>query len=204
MANSILIMQTRKRAMAMNFRRMVLGWLPIMFGLTGPAAAEGNLADGEKMYNKECSVCHGVLSGSKTGDLAPAPLKARPVRLARAPAVERTVADFHRPVMFDEPGTDASRDSRVDRAVPPDVVAVVPIYGPTLKGVVGRVAGSHEGYPYSKAFKQKMEGVTWDEAKLDVWIKSSQTMVPGSFMFYSQKNVGMRGNIIQYLKANSP
>jgi cytochrome c2 len=48
-----------------------------------------------------------------------------------------------------------------------------------------------------------MEGIVWDEAKLDAWIKSSQTMVPGSYMYYSQKNVEMRGKIVQYLKANS-
>lgn len=183
----------------MNFKTLVVGFLPVMFGVTGVTAAEGDLADGEKMYNKECSVCHGVLSGAKTGDLVPAPQNARPVRLARAPAIERAVADFHNP-LFDGFDIQAPEGNRV---APPDVVAVVPIYGPTLKGVVGRVAGTHAGYPYSKAFKLKMEGVTWDEAKLDAWIKSSQTMVPGSFMFYSQKNAEMRGNIVQYLKAKS-
>jgi cytochrome c2 len=187
--------------MTMNFKILLVGFLSLTFGVTAAAAAEGDMADGEKMYNKECSVCHGVLSGAKTGDLAPAPLHARHVRLARAPAPERTMTDIHLSISLDGSDAHTSEHSQAYRA--PDVVAVVPIYGPTLRGVVGRVAGTHEGYPYSKAFKLKMEGVTWDEARLDAWIKSSQTMVPGSFMFYSQKNVEMRGNIIQYLKVNS-
>ena len=45
-----------------------------------------------------------------------------------------------------------------------------------------------------------MNGVTWDEAKLDAWIKSSQTLVPGSFMFYSQKKSDARAKVIAYLK----
>ena len=48
-----------------------------------------------------------------------------------------------------------------------------------------------------------MNGVVWDEAKLDTWIKSSQTMVPGSFMFYSQKKADARAKVIEYLKTQS-
>ncbi len=83
-------------------------------------------------------------------------------------------------------------------------LAVVPIYGPPLAGVIGRTAGTFSGYTYSKSFLQKMDGVVWDEAKLDTWIKSSQTMVPGSYMFYSMKKAELRGRIIEYLKAQSP
>ncbi len=49
-----------------------------------------------------------------------------------------------------------------------------------------------------------MDGVAWDDAKLDTWIKSSQTMVPGSYMFYSMKKAEVRSKIIEYLKAQSP
>ena len=83
-------------------------------------------------------------------------------------------------------------------------LAVVPIYGPPLAGVVGRPAGTFGGYTYSKSFLQKMDGVSWDEAKLDAWIKSSQAMVPGSYMFYSMKKPELRSKIIEYLKAQSP
>lgn len=83
-------------------------------------------------------------------------------------------------------------------------LAVVPIYGPPLAGVIGRTAGTFSGYTYSKSFLQKMDGVAWDEAKLDTWIKSSQTMVPGSYMFYSMKKPELRSRIVEYLKAQSP
>ena len=83
-------------------------------------------------------------------------------------------------------------------------LAVVPIYGPPLAGIIGRKAGTFDGYTYSKSFLQKMDGVTWDEANLDTWIKSSQTMVPGSYMFYSMKKAEVRNRIVEYLKAQSP
>ena len=83
-------------------------------------------------------------------------------------------------------------------------LAVVPIYGPPLSGIVGRTAGTFSGYTYSKSFLQKMDGVVWDESKLDAWIKSSQTVAPGSYMFYSMKKPEPRGRIIEYLKAQSP
>ena len=83
-------------------------------------------------------------------------------------------------------------------------LAVVPIYGPPLSGIVGRTAGTFSGYTYSKSFLQKMDGVVWDEAKLDAWIKSSQTVAPGSYMFYSMKKPEPRSRIIEYLKAQSP
>ncbi|MEO8159472.1 MAG: cytochrome C, partial [Betaproteobacteria bacterium] len=53
----------------------------------------------------------------------------------------------------------------------------------------------------SESFLKKMNGVVWDEAKLDTWIKSSQTMVPGAYMFYSLKKAELRGRIIDYLKS---
>jgi cytochrome c len=40
--------------------------------------------------------------------------------------------------------------------------------GPHLKGVVGRPAGSVEGFNYSESMKAKgAEGLVWDEANLD-------------------------------------
>ncbi len=68
--------------------------------------------------------------------------------------------------------------------------------------MIGRPAGSVEGYQYSESFLKKMNGAKWDEASLNKWITSSQTMVPGNYMFYSQKDPEVRRKIIEYLKAN--
>ena len=44
------------------------------------------------------------------------------------------------------------------------------LVGPELNGVVGRKAGSIEGYPYSAAMKAS--GLSWDETTLTQWLRS--------------------------------
>ncbi len=174
----------------MDSKIVSTGLLLVFLGVTNAKAENGDLAEGKALYNKECSVCHGVMADTNTS--APAPLRSepRPLHLAMAPSDGSGVADFPIPL--------SSEWSAIVR----DRLAVVPLYGPPLKGVIGRIAGTYSGYGYSKAFLQKMDGVTWDESKLDSWIKSSQTMVSGSFMFYSQKKPDIRSKIIEYLKAH--
>lgn len=185
----------------MDSRTVGIGLLLVMFGVASVKAEEGNLAEGQTLYNKECSVCHGVMSHTKTS--GPDLSRRHPVHLAMAPSTGLSVADFQVPLSTDRIDARADNDLHPGHTASRDVIAVVPIYGPPLKGVIGRVAGTYSGYTYSKAFMQKMEGVVWDEAKLDIWVKSSQTMVPGSYMFYSHKNQDVRGKIIEYLKAQS-
>lgn len=143
---------------------LLLTW----FISTAAAAQGGEPADGEKLYEKQCAVCHGLVAGAKTGEIVPAPMPWRRVHLAMAPSS--------------------------------DQIAVALGYGPQLRGVIGRPAGTVEGFQYSDAFLVKLKGKVWDEATLEKWITSSQTMVPGTFMFYSQKNADIRRRIIDYLK----
>ncbi len=171
----------------MNSRTTVLCLLGVLFGAASTQAADLDQMNGLQLYNKECSVCHGNLA-QKTGDPAPG----RPVRVAMStPGGSRT--DFPNPLSSE--WKDLPRHDLAGARL-----AVVPIYGPPLAGIVGRTAGTFSGYSYSEAFLKKMNGVTWDEARLDAWIKSSQTVVPGSFMFYSQKKPDARSKIIEYLK----
>ncbi|MDP2322690.1 MAG: hypothetical protein Q8N51_01495, partial [Gammaproteobacteria bacterium] len=81
-------------------------------------------------------------------------------------------------------------------------LAVSPPYGPSLRGVYGRPAGSVEGFSYSNTFLQTLKGMEWNEATLDVFLTNTQTWVPGIYMFYKQRNADVRRKIIQYLKAN--
>lgn len=70
--------------------------------------------------------------------------------------------------------------------------------GPDLKGVVGRKAGSHEGFSYSDALKNS--GLTWDEATLKEWIKDPKAKVPGNKMMYAGiKDDKKLGDIVAYL-----
>ena len=90
--------------------------------------------------------------------------------------------------------------------VPPvtegEQVAIAPPYGPPLRGVYGRPAGTVEGFTYSRAFKRVLHGVVWDQQTLDRWITDSQAWVPGSLMFYAQPDADIRRRIIAYLQAN--
>lgn len=70
--------------------------------------------------------------------------------------------------------------------------------GPILNGVVGRPAGSIEGFKYSDAMKNS--GITWDEAALDEYLKDPKGKVPGNKMAYpGLKDDTKRADVIAYL-----
>jgi cytochrome c len=75
--------------------------------------------------------------------------------------------------------------------------------GPVLNGVVGRPAGSYEGYHYSDA--NKNSGITWDEANLKEYLKDPKAKVPGTKMvFPGLKSDDDIANVIAYLKQFGP
>lgn len=54
--------------------------------------------------------------------------------------------------------------------------------GPVLNGVIGRKAGTVEGFKYSDA--NKNSGITWDEATFAEYIKNPKAKIPGTKMIY--------------------
>ena len=75
--------------------------------------------------------------------------------------------------------------------------------GPVLNGVVGRKAGTYEGYHYSDA--NKNSGITWDEATLKDYLKDPKAKVPGTKMvFPGLKSDDDIANVIAYLKQFGP
>src|SRR5262249_48885516 len=70
--------------------------------------------------------------------------------------------------------------------------------GPSLFNIVGRRAGSVEGFRYSAAFAKA--DFVWEDAKLDAWIANPQEVIPGSVMAYRQGKPEVRAAIIAYLK----
>lgn len=71
--------------------------------------------------------------------------------------------------------------------------------GPALNGIVGRKAGSVEGYNYSPS--NKNSGITWDEATLTEYLKNPQGKVPGTkMMFAGIKDETKVKDLIAYLK----
>ena len=74
--------------------------------------------------------------------------------------------------------------------------------GPHLKGIIGRKAGSVEGYKYSKAMKAA--DVTWDEETLDEYLKKPKAYIKGTKMaFGGLKKDAQRQDLIAYLKEAS-
>jgi cytochrome c len=55
--------------------------------------------------------------------------------------------------------------------------------GPVLNGLIGRKAGSVDGYSYSAA--NKNSGITWDEATFSEYIKDPKAKVPGTKMAFA-------------------
>jgi len=74
--------------------------------------------------------------------------------------------------------------------------------GPNLWNVLGRTAGSHEGFKYSDAMKAF--GKTWDYENLDAFVSSPKTKVPGTAMgFAGLKKPKDAANLLAYLRTLS-
>ncbi|NHB78589.1 c-type cytochrome [Rhodobacter calidifons] len=66
-----------------------------------------------------------------------------------------------------------------------------PSYGPLLEGVVGRKAGTFDGYPYSEALKNA--GFVWTRGALKAWMEDNDGLVPGTRM----RHVGIADPTVQ-------
>jgi cytochrome c len=72
--------------------------------------------------------------------------------------------------------------------------------GPQLNNILGRKAGTVEGFNYSDALKNS--GIVWDEASLDGYIADPKGKIPGNKMvFVGIKDEADRKNLIAFLKS---
>lgn len=74
--------------------------------------------------------------------------------------------------------------------------------GPSLNGVIGRVAGTHAGFKYSKAMVEAGEaGLKWDEASLRDYLHDPRAKVKGTKMvFAGLKDETEISNLLAYLE----
>ena len=77
--------------------------------------------------------------------------------------------------------------------------------GPSLHGVIGRAAGTADGYPYSKAMTAYgQSGVVWGGDTLNVYLEAPRKVVKGTKMsFPGLKKAQDRADVIAYLKTIS-
>src|SRR5690349_49389 len=167
-----------------RMRGHLLGLSLVMAGLLGGAvsAQEHDLAAGKLLYEENCSTCHGMIESDARYHLPGEPLGQR-VQADRRPSADlqwmlvsgNSVYAQRRHALHSPAPEFTADDERF---------AVAPPYGPPLRGVYGRQAGTVPGFAYSRAFKSILQGVVWDRGTLDAWIMDSQAWVPGSMMFY--------------------
>lgn len=70
--------------------------------------------------------------------------------------------------------------------------------GPSMKGIVGRKAGSVAGFAYSPAMKAK--AITWNAQSLDAYLAGPAKFIPGNKMpFAGLPNPQDRADLIAYL-----
>ncbi|UQD77476.1 cytochrome c family protein [Bradyrhizobium japonicum] len=71
--------------------------------------------------------------------------------------------------------------------------------GPGLLGVVGRQAGSVQGFHYSRAMKGA--NIVWDDKSLDAFVAAPQRAVPGTVMpFAGIADPQQRTDLIAYIE----
>jgi cytochrome c len=73
--------------------------------------------------------------------------------------------------------------------------------GPHLQGVVGRAAGSVEGFNYSPALKAS--GITWTPETLETYLANPTAMVRGTRMVQRFDNADERRAIIAFLSSRA-
>ena len=78
--------------------------------------------------------------------------------------------------------------------------------GPSLAGVVGRPAGSAEGYNrYSRAMRAHGEaGAVWTPEELQAYLADPRSVVPGTGMLFRLKDETDRADVIAYLQTLKP
>ncbi|WIW96650.1 cytochrome c family protein [Altererythrobacter rubellus] len=71
--------------------------------------------------------------------------------------------------------------------------------GPSLAGIVGRAAGSIDGYNYTEA--NANSGITWTPEKMFQYLEDPRRVIPGTKMAFAGLKDGQdRANVIAYLQ----
>lgn len=69
--------------------------------------------------------------------------------------------------------------------------------GPRHAGLIGRRAGSVDGFDYSPALKASR--LRWDAQALERWLADPESVIPGQRMGYRLGDAAERADVIAYL-----
>lgn len=72
--------------------------------------------------------------------------------------------------------------------------------GPSLGGIIGRVAGTYPGFTYTQSMKES--GIVWDIDKIRLFISSPSEYVKGTSMALGSLTEEEINQIISYLSTN--
>jgi cytochrome c2 len=184
-------------------RHIVVGFILVVAWVAGATAwaQDNDLAAGAALFKENCGMCHGAIASQAShrfGVPALRHLVRTGMTLPSEPGLtahaKRAAPGMSPPLAGERFDSQPTADDKL--------LAVAPPFGPPLRGVYGRPAGSVEGFPYSRPFKDTLQGVVWNRDSLDRWITDSQAWVPGSRMFYQQPEAEIRRKIITFLEAN--
>jgi cytochrome c len=74
--------------------------------------------------------------------------------------------------------------------------------GPKHMGVLGRKAGSVNGYEYSDALRQSR--IVWTQANLTQWLTEPEKLIPGQKMGYRLGLAQERADVVRFLSTLKP
>ncbi len=125
----------------------------------------------------------GLLAGCGPSDSGDAPGKAAAPPPRALTEAERTAALAALPAPYAQADLDNGRQvfarCRSCHTITPGGPNMT---GPNLHGVIGRTAGTHANYNYSKAVKAA--GFAWDGDRIDHWLENPRTFLPGNKMTF--------------------
>ena len=79
-----------------------------------------------------------------------------------------------------------------------------PMFGPHLEGIVGRTAGTVEGYEYTDP-RLRAQEFTWDEEYFDEWLTDPRARYPEMCLaFHGLMDADTRRALIAFLKQPVP
>lgn len=179
-----------------------VGLLAMLLAVTTVNAQDGDAAVGKVLYDQQCSTCHGLVDAPKATQHFWMPMPWSVVQVGGVHTVGTVLTALGMPEVHGVTAAVATQPHTTQHRAADDRSAFAPPYGPNLRGIYDRPAGTVPGFPYSHAFMQTLHGMIWTDNTLDVWLTDTQAWVPGVRMFYAQSDPEIRRKIILYLKAN--